>query len=79
MADPITLGTSLALGVGGSLLSSLFGKKPPKPEAPPPMAAPASSPTGNQDTNKPKNQASFLSQATPPSVGNRGQSTLLGQ
>lgn len=76
MSDPLSAIMSVA---GGALFGQLFGK-PEKAKEPPPPAAPASEPTGSPNSNKPKQMASFVSQAAPPSQQqSRGGATLLGQ
>jgi len=75
MSDPF----SALIGMAGGTLMSLFGGGKDKPEAPPPMAAPESAPTGTPNSNKPKNAQSFVSAAAAPQQQTRGQATLLGQ
>lgn len=80
MADPI----SALIGVGGGLLTSLFGGhkgSSPQVQLPATPPPPVQQPIGAADTNKAKaGQASFLSAAAPAaSSQNQGGKSLLGQ
>lgn len=80
-ADPATL-TAVGIGLSGlsaagGLASSLFGGK--SAPAMPAPSAPAQSPVGSPDSNKPSGSPSFLAAAAAPAAGQSAQKSLLGQ
>lgn len=80
--DPVTAGT-LAIGLAGGLASqAVYGSGPSSPSAvaatPPPMAAPAQAPVGDQNSLR-KSTPSFVGSSAVPQQQGFGQKTLLGQ
>lgn len=78
--DPITaIGLAIA-GLGGAAASGMMGggsTPTPTPTAPPAMAAPQQTPTGQRPQTQ-SNQPSFVGASAVPS-SQSGQKTLLGQ